>query len=179
MKACAYIILVIFSFASSSGFSQNDNSIQNRNSVHLELGGTGGYYSLNYERNIINHNSFKTSVQFGIRYFPGVWSDIWLPIGINELFSFNAHHIEIGIGVVTLREMARDQLNNYAIIDRFWSYALTGRLGYRYQKPDGRFIWRIGFTPFLQRERGGLIYDPTAKLNIFNPWGGLSIGYSF
>jgi len=62
---------------------------------------------------------------------------------------------------------------------RFWSYGLTGRLGYRYQKPGGRFIWRIGFTPLLQRERTRLYYDPHAPFNVFTPWGGISVGYSW
>lgn len=179
MKAILFIIMLIFSIVSINGQCQEDNKFQFKNSFHFEIGGSGRYYSLNYERNIINKNLLKTSGQFGIRYFPGAWSDISLPIGINEQFSFNIHHIELGIGMVATREMIRDPLEKYAIIGRFWSCALTGRLGYRYQKPDGKYIWRIGFTPFLFRERSQLIEDPGAPFKIFTPWGAVSIGYAF
>lgn len=179
MKPQAYFILFVISFVTINGYSQKVSSLQNRNSIHLELGGSGGYYSLIYERNIINHNSFKTSGQVGFSYFPGFWNDIWVPIGINEQFSFNAHHIELGIGSFALREKARDRMNDNSITGRFWTYGLSGRLGYRYQKPDGRFIWRIGFTPLLQRERPGLYYDPNAPFRRFTPWGGVSVGYAW
>lgn len=85
----------------------------------------------------------------------------------------------MGIGTFALREVARDKMDDYLITGRFWTYGLSGRLGYRYQKPDGRFLWRIGFTPLLQRERPGLYYDPTAPFRIFTPWGGVSVGYAW
>lgn len=176
MKTQVFIMLFIFSLVSINGQSQNDKIFQYRNSLHIELGGSGGYYSINYERNIINHKSLKTSGQLGFSYFPGSWSDMWLPVGINEQFSFNIHHIELGIGFVFVREAT---IENYDIESKFWTYSLTGRVGYRYQKPDGRFIWRIGFTPILQRERIGLYYDPNAPFRIFTPMGGVSLGYSF
>lgn len=177
MRAQVYIILIILSFNSISinGQNQDDTRFGYRNYFHLELGGTGGYYSLNYERNIINLNTFKTSGQIGFSFVPGGWYDISVPIGINEQFSFSNHHIEFGIGFVALREFRKDNGEDES---RFWSDGITGRIGYRYQKPDGRFIFRIGFTPLLQRERSGLNYDPGAPFNVFTPWGGISIGYS-
>jgi hypothetical protein len=51
---------------------------------------------------------------------------------------------------------------------RDWSAFLTGRVGYRYQKPNGRFIFRIGFTPLYELDG-----------NELHPSGGLSFGSSF
>jgi len=51
---------------------------------------------------------------------------------------------------------------------REWSSFLTGRVGYRYQKPNGRFIFRIGFTPLYELDG-----------NELHPSGGLSFGYGF
>jgi len=42
----------------------------------------------------------------------------------------------------------------------------TATIGYRYQQNDGGFLFRIGFTPLFGS--GG-----------FQPWGGLSLGFSF
>ena len=128
------------------------------------------FYSLNYERVIINGISFKTTAQAGISYYPkntGI-RDIWMPLVINELLSFNKHHIELGAGYVLIREASRDLDGNPE--SWFWSGVLTGRLGYRYQLYDGRINIRAGFTPFLEYE--DQYYE-------FHPSGGLAIGYCF
>jgi hypothetical protein len=146
------------------------NNFDFKNSVQLEAGGHGLFYSLNYERIIINGISFKTTAQAGISYYPkntGI-RDIWMPLVINELFSFNKHHIELGAGYVLIREASRDLDGNPE--SWFWSGVLTGRLGYRYQMPDGRINIRVGFTPFLEYEDHN--YE-------FHPSGGLAIGYCF
>jgi hypothetical protein len=91
-----------------------------------------------------------------------------MPLVINEIFSFTKHHIELGAGYVLIREAFRDPENNAT--SWFWSRATTGRLGYRYQAPDGRIILRVGFTPFLEYE--GHNYE-------FHPSCGLAFGYNF
>lgn len=177
MKEKTLILLLVFSILSININCQDDTKFISRNSFHIELGGSGLYYSLNYERNIINRDILKTSVQIGIRYFPGGFTDITFPFGINEQFSFNMHHIELGFGMVPTRQIFRDPSEQYEIIHSYWINPLTGRLGYRYQKPDGKFIWRIGFTPFLGRE--GKIFNPQGPYKLFAPWGSISLGYAW
>jgi len=141
-----------------------------KNSILAEAGGHGLIYSINYERILLNGKGFKTAAQAGISYYPketGV-RDIWMPLVINEIFSFNRHHIELGAGYVVIREASRDLENNP--ISWFWSGVITGRFGYRYQVPDKRIIVRVGFTPFLEYEERH--YE-------FHPSGGLTIGYNF
>jgi len=165
---------LIFSFLAMitiTAFSQqvDDKSFQNKNSFLFELGGNGFAYSFNYERIIINGNNFKTAAQIGIAYYPPSTGmrDIWFPICINELYSFGSHHIEGGLGYAIIREATRDAENNPD--EWFWTGVFTGRIGYRYQKPDGRLVLRAGFTPFMEH---GTAHE-------FHPWGGVSVGYSF
>ncbi len=66
-----------------------------RNSLQVELLGHGGIYSINYERVFINQHQFKTTGQIGIEYLVTV---AVIPVIINQLISFNKHHIEIGLG---------------------------------------------------------------------------------
>jgi len=179
MKKYTYLLPFLVFILSIDLHCQDENRIQNKNSVQLELGGSGIFYSINYERFIINGKSFSTSGQFGFSYSPLYWYDLLFPLMINEQYSFINHHIELGIGVVAVRELLRDRMDNYTIIDKVWTNMLAGRIGYRYQKPDGRFIWRVGFTPLLQRDRPGGQYYPGAPFKIFNYWGGISIGYSW
>lgn len=169
MKKNLVVLFCIITFL--PGFSQDmsSNKFQNKNSFQLDLGGHGLFYSVNYERILINGNRFKTASQIGISYYPASTGirDIWMPIGVNEILSFGKHHIEAGLGYIVIREATRDPENNPD--EWFWSGIMSGRIGYRYQKPGGRLILRAAFTPFMEH---GTAHE-------FHPSGGLSVGYSF
>lgn len=143
-------------------------SFKYKNSIQMELMGHGLFYSLNYERIFFNGEKHKTTGQVGLAYYPPKTDvrDIWIPAIINELISFDKHHVEFGLGYIFINETNRSLEDE--IISREWNGILTGRIGYRYQKPDGRFIFRVGITPFFE-------YDS----NEFHPWGGLTFGYNF
>lgn len=178
-----YIIVLASLLYSSVIFSQDQNPADyrfiNPNSVQLEAGGHGLFYSLNYERVLINRNRFKTTAQLGVSYYPASTGvrDVWLPVSINEIVSFGNHHLEIGLGMVPIREALRDSEN--IATEWYWSGMVSGRIGYRYQKPDGQFLLRAGFTPLA--EVNGL--DPTIrfirKRIEFHPLAGISVGYAF
>lgn len=140
---------------------------QHKNSIQLELFGHGLFYSLNYERILINGENYKTTAQAGFAWYPPATDvrEFWLPFSINELISFNQHHIEFGLGTAFTNEEMQGLTGETT---RDWSTFLTGRAGYRYQKPDGRFIFRIGFTPLYELDGKEL-----------HPLGGVSFGYGF
>jgi hypothetical protein len=147
------IATVIIVFAIQSVFCQEKVNLpfefQRKNSIQLELFGHGLFYSVNYERILINGENYKTTAQAGFAWYPPATDlrEFWVPVSLNELVSFNQHHIEFGLGTVfTNEEMQRLTGEN----TRDWSTFLTGRVGYRYQKPNGRFIFRIGFTPLYE-----------------------------
>lgn len=162
--------LFLIFMVESSGQNNHDGRFSHPNSIQLDLGGHGLFYSLNYERIILNYPRWKTSAQVGIAYYPPATGilDVWMPVGANEMFSFGKHHVEGGLGFVWVRESGRD-LNNKPV-HWFWSHFASGRLGYRYQKPDGRFLFRVAFTPLL---------DVDANSCEFHPLGGGTIGYAF
>ena len=152
--------------------AQEGKMFQDKNSVQLDLGGHGLFYSINYERILHNGERFNTAAQIGFSYYPpgtGV-RDLWIPLGINEIFSFGNHHIEAGLGFIAIREAARDPDNNPDYW--FWSNMFSGRIGYRYQKPDGRFLFRAGFTPVLE-------VNWESNATEFHPLAGVSFGYTF
>jgi len=136
------------------------------NSVQLEVGGHGGLYSISFERMIRNRARLKASLQAGVGAWPsmGIGStyfdpELAFPAIVIGKYSFRKHHIELAAGYT------RFLLEQYG-------YG-TGRIGYRLQKPDGRFTFRIAFTPFM--EYWGSRYR---VLRIY-PWGGISLGYNF
>ena len=170
-KHLTVFIILLLAFTAYSQEHTNQ-SFQNKNSFQVDLGGHGLFYSLNYERILLNGERFKTASQVGISYYPPKVGmlDIWIPIGINELFSFGNHHLEAGIGYMPIREATRDP--DLQVREWFWSHMMTGRIGYRYQKPGGHLILRAAFTPVLE-------VDPLVHGGEFHPLGGISVGYSF
>ena len=149
-----------------------DSSITNfiyKNNVQFELGGFGGIYLLSYERIILNRVNHKNSVQIGISYYPpqtGLIA-IFIPVVFNEIVSFYKHHLEFGFGYI----IAKDYLIKKADNVYNWEGFFTGRIGYRYQKPNGRIMLKVGFTPIIEY----LHLDKP----IFYPSGGIALGYCF
>jgi len=168
------LVLALLSFYFSSYGQEDEKTLPSykfkfKNAVEAELFGHGLYYSLNYERFILNGPKLKTSGQIGFSYYPPNTGlrDIWIPVLINELYSFNKHHIELGFGYIFINEALRT--TNNEVESRMWDGFITARIGYRYQKPEGHFLFRIGFTPTIEYTE---TYD-------FHPLGGLTFGYSF
>jgi hypothetical protein len=184
------ILLIWLSTISITAICQEqpiDNKLQYKNSIQFDVGGHGLFYSLNYERILLNGNNFKTAAQAGISYYPASTGirDVWIPISINELYTIGNHHIEFGLGIVPIREAARDADNNPRYW--FWSGLFSGRIGYRYQKPGGRFLFRAGFTPVVESgleythlgESMDRTYTWVSGFREFIPLAGVSIGYAF
>ncbi len=153
--------------------SRPDNSFRYKNSIQFEAGGHGIIYSINYERNLLNFNHFKTSAQLGFSFYPApidLRSRLWIPFSLNQLFSLRQHHIELGMGFVLT------QFQNYLGTDEEFRYNSkfelhpTFKAGYRYQKPGGKMVYKALFTPMLLNDLG--TYE-------FKPLGSIVVGYNF
>lgn len=146
---------------SAQGIHQTPSRFNSKNSIQFELMGAGYVYSINYERVVLNGSRLKTNAQVGYSYFP--YLRTLIPLSINELISFGKHHAEIGAG--------------YTYSPNGESFYM-GRLGYRFQKPDGKWLFRIDYMPWSNEvassEQSGVVYKPE-----WYSWAGVSFGYSF
>lgn len=161
LSACLFNLLG-FSQAAPTNFLQ-------KNIIQVEAFGHGLFYSVGYERVLINHQTFKTSALIGFAYYPpqsGI-IDWWIPLVINELVSIHNHHLELGIGTVITREATRNA--DLEALTWLSEPFLTGRLGYRWQRPQGRWLFKIAFTPLMKFK----------SIIEFHPLGGLAGGYTF
>lgn len=122
-----------------------------KNSIFAEALGNAGYYSINYERQLKH--------QIVARLGFSALSDglIIFPVTLGKFWGEDKHHFEFA-GGVDFSSSDNDIYDNQIIV--------TGFLGYRYQKPDGRFLLRIGLTPLWN--------DGYFLLS-----GGVSMGYRF
>lgn len=208
LKAFLTAALLICSLAS---FSQVyfRNLVYNRKSVYLEVMGNGKYYSANYEWLFKDYGA-KMGVRGGAGVFPNFLNPN-KPIcvtGLAEYVGFwlsRYHHIEWGAGVTYRYESYKKitTSTNYYITDPPASDTLpyiethtlssktlgpiiVGRLGYRYQDPNGGLMIRAGWTPMvyiLNSEKQ--TYDGIPLPKIKMPmrmsflYFGVSVGYNF
>ncbi len=104
---------------------------------------------------------------------------IWLPavpLEVSALYGKSNHHLELGMGVTSYltRSLAFDSETLENIDKVVFDAALPLRIGYRFQKPEGGFLFRLGYTPIINFPNGGgggWVFDPY--------WAGISFGKSF
>lgn len=137
-------------------------AFQRKNSFQLELLGSGSLYSLNYERILLNGDRWKTAASAGLCYWKTpTWSGFVIPVMISEMYSLKNHHIVLGLGA-SPNFVSNIQYGNSVEV------FLSGRFGYRFQKPTGRMLFAIHYTPILIPETRD-----------FGNWGGITFGYTF
>ncbi len=140
------------------------------NSVYVQILGKAGYGSINYERQLLLRGNTRFGLHGGLGTynvydFTGSFNpDLIIPVSVNALYG-SPHSIEIGAGQ-TISSIV--QANPAG-----WQPERVNRLsavfvfGYRFQRPEGGFIFRIGYNPVFEFYRR------------FVHWGGLSFGYAF
>ncbi|HQQ93786.1 MAG TPA: hypothetical protein PLQ93_04465 [Bacteroidia bacterium] len=172
MKKAVSTFLLILCIADglAQGTEPKQGSFFHPNSVQLEFFSFSAEYALNYERTIFNRSRFKTLGLVGVcrtsdgYNFPG----LTIPIALNELFSFNRHHAEFGL---TYNHFLTWYAND--VSSASGTYYVSGRIAYRYQKPNGRFIFRLSYAPVLYANFLQYFRDR------YKPPVNISIGYAF
>ena len=138
-----------------------------KNSVYFELGGSGLFYTLNYERTLLEDVYFErvnARIGFGAAAQnarnggPLVWSTLMI-----HPLTTKKHGPDLGLGVLYLYDPG-GWLDDVLGIEQGPCAAFA--IGYRYQSPGGGRVFRFSFTPLLSPE------------TVF-AWGGLSLGVAF
>lgn len=152
-----------------------------KNSVYLELAGNAGRYAFNYGRIIHQKGKLKLNASAGFSMWPKKFDSktIWLPtvpIEVSAFYGKSNHHLELGMGVTSYltRSLAFDS-ETFENIDKVvFDAVIPVRIGYRFQKPEGGFFFRLGYTPVINLPTGG------RGESSFDPyWAGISFGKSF
>ena len=157
--------------------SINDLLMYKKNAISFELLGNGFFPgSINYERNLDkNKNGFVTlRIGCGANVFSDGFS---FPILLNQVIVNNPNnHFEIGGGLFLPFSKWRNKIS----LDTYY-FSATANLMYRYQKPDGHFIGRIGWTPIipLNSDRYNFDYGVGTETVFQILWIGGSLGFVF
>jgi hypothetical protein len=172
------ILCVVLIMISSYGWAQKSSSdiVDLKHAAYLELGGTAGIWSLNYDLMALNISNFKVGARLGLGMLGENYAetsvDVHVPLTVNFMYAFKEkHHIELAVGAhfrsyeIRSVKFAEDTgfkrksevLGNYSI-------------GYRFQSPDGGFVFRVAYSPSFYQD--GIYFR-------YEHWAGLSVGYAF
>lgn len=128
--------------------------------IFLEVGGTGGLASINYEKAFRQVGAMELLWRVGFTAFPvdpNNGNGIVIPTLVEGLIGESPHKLEVGLGhALTLTTKGRFFTN------------ITPVLGYRFQDKAKRFYFRASYTPILSYLLGFQ----------YQHWAGLSIGYT-
>ena len=172
-----FLTTILFAFIMNSLVAQNDPEPFKRNTLFIELGGNSPFYSLNYDRIIVNKINWKLAARIGAMYLYDNRSylesirnkNYSIPLELSFLKGKNNHNLEIGIGATAFFKEYVETTR-----DNFLSLASFGRIGYRYQKNNGGIFFKVGFTPIIQFKKNMDSINP----KYVYPWAGLAIGYT-
>lgn len=145
------------------------------NAIYVELLGSGGLYSLNYERRIGTARARVGFSNWTVDDLFGAGKDRYtvLPLTVSHVAGSGNHHLESGGGVTIGHTAFSSSFDGSRTSSGFVS--LTGLLGYRYQKPASGFIFRAVLTPFYGFGREQVAYPDQG----FFPSFGISFGSAF
>lgn len=155
-KVVRFTGLVFLLFLVFSAVLNAQDDKRAANNIYVELLGNGYFYSLNYERMVLNSLACRVGVMYNLSNDNTNGGTV-IPIMVNFLPFNGKHHLEIGGGVTRFS----GRLN----WDEGAAYLPTAAIGYRYQPPEGGFLFKLTFTPILGAVRPIL--------------GGIGFGYSF
>lgn len=156
-----------------------------KNALYAELLGNGFAYSLNYERLIYSDDMVGISTRIGIAPgFINLFTGFGLPLEANVTFLRRKGHMaEAGPGFTWFygKSRYRNEKRELVTSSDYHVCDVTLRIGYKYCKPTGGFLFRAAFVPAFAvvsppEVRSGSFF-PFGKT--FTPWAGISVGYAF
>lgn len=175
-------ILLTFTFLVALVYGQDSlKKTENKNAISFEALGNGGLFSFNYERKVLQRNTYYLSSRYGITYLPNIkgFNDEEGPgfiFELNSLFGKSKNKLELGLGV----NFAYFH-NKYDKHDKKIIIYTTPRIGYKYES-EKKYFFRIGFTPIVLLK---VFYEnrnhdsSNLKGILAAPWIGIGIGKMF
>ncbi len=136
------------------------SNITKRKSIFLEIAGSGGIGSINFEKQFLKKENVEFTWRAGLSLAPidkNNGTGIVFPLMLHSLIGKNSHKLELGLG------------QGITITTKGSFFTLTtATLGYRYQSENKKWFYRVTYTPLFS-----YIIDFQIQ-----HWCGVSIGYT-
>ena len=162
--------LSAFSLSTRPAAAQDARPVTAGNAVYVELLGNGLLWSISYDR-LLTPN---VSARVGGGFTSATDADgdnltlAIVPVTASYLWGSGNGRLETGLGVSLASASVSLNFTDEEVSTEGSDRTLLGTatVGYRYQRPDGGFVFRAGFTPVFSTDD-------------FLPWFGVSFGYAF
>jgi hypothetical protein len=153
--------------------AQDATAPARNNAAYFEFLGNGGAFSVNYERAVTP--LLRLRVGAASWTAQSFWSDAktrfeTFPLMLHVVPGSGAHRLEAAIGVLPGRRGRQPDIGESGAF-----VSLTGLIGYRYEPPGRRFVFRAGATPFYGFGDSAVAYPDDGFLASL----GLSFGARF
>lgn len=128
-------------------------------SLSLELGGSAGLASINYEKAFREASNHQLAYRIGLSGFPidrNSGMAFVLPFALQARWGTGPHRLEAAMGL-SLSFTTRLKLFSQAI----------PAIAYRYQAPDKRIFYKLSYTPLIS-----FLFHWQ-----YQHWAGITIGY--
>lgn len=145
-------LLIVLALAAPVGArAQAPRTLEPSNRLFAEVLGSGGLYSLNYERGVGKH----IAARVGLTVVPpmeGFTTFVAVPLSTSYLIGRGSHHAELGASAL-VRLAGRDlQPQPFGRTPQEPLVYPGLIVGYRYQRPGGGVFYRATFTPLRDAE---------------------------
>lgn len=138
MRGFLMIILFLIGFSTTGQGHPRQDTIA-KNSIYAYVGTTLAVYATGffYERNIYDFERSVLTARGGAGVYAFLWGDYghFLAVNAGQLFGKGNNHFEYNIGYTFFNPPYTSYSEHYP----------SAYIGYRYQKPEGGFIFRTGF----------------------------------
>lgn len=164
------VIIMMLLFSCMVLQAQDQPAPLKRNAVYFETFGQGGLYSFNYDYRIREDLSLRAGFStWGFSLFFNKFQFTGFPVMFNYLSGKRNSHLEAGLGgIIATVSYKSGGYNPFFVMEGQGSSTAiigTATLGYRFQPPQGGFVFRAGLTPFFA--------------DGFRLFAGASVGYAF
>lgn len=181
-KLIVVFTLISLTFSISTFAQTEPETFTAKNAIYLEFGGSSGRYAVNYSKIFHQKGKLKLNASAGFSMWRNKMNDfktIWLPVvplEFSGLYGRKNNHLEMGFGFTSYLDRTLEiDSETFEFSDKvvFGAY-IPLRVGYRYQKPEGGFFFRVGYTPIIN------VPVRAGKSWSFDPYfAGISFGKSF
>ena len=144
MKQNFLLLLLLFSIFLKASGSDTTHIFFKKNTLFIEGGGKGRYYSVNYDRLFKQGKKLIFSWRVGFSILP---HDLSLPIAVSAFTGGLQHHFEVSLGITPYLKDYKTFLHKNDLSDK--QFYITPGIGYRYQKINGGFFFSAGIDPLI------------------------------
>ena len=144
MKKNLLLLLLFYSIFFEAYSSDTTFIFHKKNTLFIEGGGKGRYYSINYDRLFKQGKKLIFSWRAGFSILP---HDLSFPFAISAFTKGLQHHLELSLGITPYLKDYKTFLHKKDLSDK--QFYITPGIGYRYQKINGGFFFTAGVDPLI------------------------------